>query len=402
MIDSLGNLGEGVGRVNGWVVFVPYALPGERVRVRIWRNKAHYSDADLVAVLEPAAERVEPQCPLFGACGGCQYQHFAYPGQLRWKTRQIGELLRKMAGIEVEPRPCVGSPVIYGYRTKITPHCRTDPTDPATPIGFERAHSRALIDVPACPIATPAINAALPAARAALRGGTGGPATAGGYADSAPGGARAGVRGRRGSTLLLRETAAGVVSDMRAVVEERVGEQVFQFVAGEFFQNNPFVLPLLLDWALAEAAADGIGHLVDAYCGVGVFAIRGHHLFRSVCGIEVNPAAVLRARHNAARNGAGNCRFIEGAAEQVFAGLDHAPAASAVLLDPPRKGCAAEFIAGLLAWRPRRIVYVSCAPDTQARDLRLLLAGGYTIRSVQPFDLFPHTRHIENVVSLDG
>ncbi len=379
-IDALTNLGAGIGRVDGWVVMVPFALPGERVRTRIWRNKANYSEGDLAEVLEASPHRVEAGCLLFGECGGCQYQHLAYPVQLEWKTRQIVELLQRLAGLDVSVEPCIGSPVVYGYRSKLTPHFRRAPDGDRTAIGFQRADSRAVIDVPACPIASEAINAALPRERAAVKSGE--------------------RRFKRGGTLMLRDVGGRVETDPAAVVEERVGEHRFRFVAGEFFQNNPHVLPRMVDYVLAEARAADVPRLVDAYCGVGVFAVCGARHFETVHGIEISTRAVALARQNAERNGTANVTFHEGTAERIFEGLPFPGGECAVILDPPRKGCDASFLEQLLAFGPRRVVYVSCGPDTQARDLRILAAGGYRVLRVQPFDLFPHTRHIENVVTL--
>lgn len=377
-IDDLSNLGEGVGRIDGWVVMVPFALPGERVRVRIWRNKKNYSDADLVEVLEPSPERVEPPCPIFGECGGCQYQHLNYEAQLAWKRRQIAELLRRIGGIETEVQPCRGSPRTYGYRSKITPHYDRPRQGAIGPIGFQRYANRSTVDVPQCPIASPAINDALPAARAEVR------ATA--------------AKRRKGGTLLMRESRDGVTRDNREIVTETVGPRVFQFVAGEFFQNNPHILPDMVNYALDQAA--GPRFLVDAYCGVGVFGICGAGRFEKVTGVELNATAISLARANAQINQLRNVDFIVGEAEAIFEHLSFPGAESAVILDPPRKGCDPLFLEQLFAFGPARIVYVSCGPDTQARDLQGFLAAGYSIERVQPFDLFPQTRHIENVVTL--
>lgn len=380
-IDDLSNLGHGVGRFNDWVVFVPYALPGELVRARVWRNKSRYSDADLVEVLRPSPDRENPRCSLFGECGGCQYQHYRYAAQLQWKSRQIEQLLSKMAGLSVSVRPCIGDAGRpYGYRSKLTPHFSHPPHLPGTPIGFQRAASRSIVDVPDCPIALPAINVALAEQRRQLQ--------------SIPG------RYRRGGTLLLRDTLDGVETDMRKVVRTRVGAFTFSFVAGEFFQNNPYMLGHLVDYAIQEAAVEPVRYLVDAYCGVGVFGICGAGRFEAVCGIEINPQAIELARQNAANNAVGRITFAEGKAEAVFSGLEFPPEHSCVLLDPPRKGCDAVFLDQLLAYGPARIVYVSCGPDTQARDVAILVKGGYSVAAVQPFDLFPQTRHIENVISL--
>lgn len=380
-IQDLSNLGHGVGRVNEWVVFVPYTLPGELVRARIWRNKSRYSDADLVEVLRPSADRVEPRCCLFGECGGCQYQHYRYEAQLEWKSRQIEQLLQKMAGLEVKVQPCIGNHEhIYGYRSKLTPHFNRPPHLPDTPIGFQRAASRSIIDIEACPIALPQINESLEQERIRLRSEVG--------------------RYRKGGTLLLRAGLGGVETDMRAAVEDAVGEYRFRFVAGEFFQNNPYMIGALVNYAIREASGGSIRYLVDAYCGVGVFGICGASAFEAVCGIEVSEQAIVFARENALANSISNIEFLAGKSEAVFEGLTFSGDESCVLLDPPRKGCDTAFLEQLVAFRPARIVYVSCGPDTQARDVGFLVESGYRVGAVQPFDLFPQTRHIENVITL--
>lgn len=381
-IERLTNLGDGVGRVDGWVVFVPGALPGERVTARVWHNAANFSRADLVRVNLPSPHRVEPRCPLFGSCGGCQYQNLAYPEQLRWKQEQLREALSRIGGVEAEVDPCHPSPREWGYRTKLTPHFHPPRGgDRDFPIGFLHAHNaRRLVDVPACPIATEAVNAALREARREVR-------------------ARAGEF-RRGATLLLRETKEGVATDPRASVTETVGDLALRFVAGDFFQNNPFILPAFVAHAVGLAKASGARHLVDAYCGSGLFALSAARHFESVHGVEVSEDAVRKAAENAAANRILNCRFVAGAAEAIFGRLPVKGPETAVIIDPPRKGCDEAFLAQLDAYAPRRIVYVSCAPDTQARDIRWLAARGWKVLSARPFDLFPQTRHIESIVDL--
>ena len=383
VIESLTNLGLGLGRVDGWVVMVPFVIPGERVRARVYRNFSNYSEADLAEVLEPSPDRVEPACGLYTVCGGCQYQHLAYPRQLAEKTRHVEELMQKLGGIEHPVELAHGSPQLYGYRSKITPHYNRPDKDGTQPIGFLRYGRRSqIVDVPQCPIATKAINDALPEAREKAR---------------REGGKK---RRQRGGTLLLRDVLEGVVTEPQAVVSERVGEISFQFKAGEFFQNNPFILPELVAHVAEEASAEGARFLVDAYCGVGLFALSTAGRFELVAGVEISEPAVRWAQANAEISRVKNARFVIGKAEAIFNGLKFPAAETAVVIDPPRKGCDASFREQLLAFRPARLVYVSCDPATQARDLKDLVAGGYTITRIQPFDLFPHTRHIENVVSL--
>ena len=381
-IATLTNLGVGLGRVDGWVVMVPFALPGETVRARVFHNRANFSEADLVEVLKPSPARKNPDCPLFGTCGGCQYQHLTYAEQLAWKRRQVGEVLAKLGGlVDAEVRPTHPSPKQYHYRSKLTPHYEP-PHHGAFPIGFLRTGSRrALVDVPQCPIATESINMALPGVRAELT-------------------ARA-DKLKRGGTLLLREANEGVITDPTREVSSDIGDTKFRFTAGDFFQNNPFILPELVDYALSEAAAGGARFLLDIYCGVGVFALCGRNKFERCLGVEVNAYAINRAKQNALLNQATSCEFTVGAAEAIFATTKFSPAEVAALIDPPRAGCTEVFLQQLIAYGPARLVYVSCDPATQARDVKILAAGGYRFLHAQPFDLFPQTRHIESVVTME-
>ena len=254
-IATLTNLGSGLGRVplpptlapdpspgtpaassGGWVVMVPFALPGERVRVRVFRNHKNFSEADLVAVLTPSPHRVTASCPLFGRCGGCQYQHFAYPEQLAWKQRQVAELLQHMAGVEFAVAPVIASPREFGYRSKITPHFNPPRDERPIPIGFLRQGTRFdILDVPQCPIATLAINTRLPTVRAEAH-------------------ARQATYSR-GGTLLLREASGEVTTDYDAIVTETVGDLKLRFLARDFFQNNPFILQAFTGYVRAQAAA---------------------------------------------------------------------------------------------------------------------------------------------------
>lgn len=405
-IATLTNLGVGLGRVpvgeGKWVVMVPFTLPGERVRVRVYRNHKNYSEADLLAVLTPSPHRIAPKCPLFGQCGGCQYQHLTYTEQLKWKRQQVEELLKYMAGVEFHVAPVIGSPRKFGYRSKITPHfhCGSRIAEgglvKAQPIGFLKQGTRFdIIDVPQCPIATPEINEKLTEVRAKTQTRL----TAGEY--------------KRDSTLLLRHAQEGVVTDYDAVIHEVIPQSAnpqsaipgpqslrLHFLARDFFQNNPFILPAFTGYVREQAAGSGAKFLVDAYCGSGLFALSCAPAFERVTGIELSETSVKFATENAAANGIANATFRAGDAAQIFAGLDFPPAETAVVIDPPRKGCAESFLAQLFAFGPRAVVYVSCDPATQMRDLKGFLAAGYRLTAVQPFDLFPQTRHLECVITL--
>ena len=379
-IDDITNLGAGVGRIDGWVVMVPFALGGERVKARIFRNKKNFSEGDLVEVVRASPQRVEPKCGLFGVCGGCQYQHLSYEAQLEWKRKQVRDLITRIGGIDFEPLPTHPSPKQYGYRSKLTPHYERARGE-KFPIGFVKVGRRTdLVDVPQCPIASEAINAALPEARAELD-------------------ARK-AQLRRGGTILLRDTGGKVCRDNNATVRERVGKLDFEFVAGEFFQNNPFILPEFVEYGVGEAA--GSKYLVDAYCGVGMFALSAADRFEKVAGVEVSEKAIRCAKRNAEINGITNCEFLAGKAENIFAQAAEKFSGSetSVIIDPPRSGCDESFLEQLAKFAPKKIVYVSCGPDTQARDIAILTKYGYKLQKLQPFDLFPQTRHIECVATL--
>jgi tRNA/tmRNA/rRNA uracil-C5-methylase (TrmA/RlmC/RlmD family) len=379
-ITTLTNMGQGLGRVDGWVVMVPYALPGELIRARIYRNDRNFSEGDLVEVLRPSPDRVAAPCPLFGTCGGCQYQNLSYPAQLEWKRRQVEELLQHMARVEFTVAPVIASPREYGYRSKITPHFDPDRSGAVHEIGFLRAGRRKeIVDVPQCLIATEPINAVLEREREAIRG----------------------KSWKRGATLLLRDTGTGVVTDAAATALTTVAGLTFEFLAGDFFQNNPFILESFASYAVEQARSGGARHLVDAYCGSGLFSLFGAREFESVTGIEISASAVERARGNAARNGLTNCTFTAGTAGDIFQNITTTGPETAVLIDPPRRGTDEDFLRQLIAFAPRSVVYVSCNPATQMRDLRPLLDAGYSLRTVQPFDLFPQTKHLECVATLE-
>ncbi len=415
-ISSLSNLGVGIARVQvaaddtgftsnipgviskpaeslGWVVFVPHTLPGEKVLARIFRNDKSHSQADLIKVLQPSPDRLEPKCSLFGKCGGCQYQHLSYEKQLKWKTRQVEELLKHMAGVEAVCSPAIPSPEEWGYRSKITPHFKRPRDGKIGDIGFLLAGQRShLVDVPYCPIAMDEINAALPTIREQTR------ANAKAY--------------KKDATLLLRRSCGiqpadppFVETNHRSPICERVttdaGEITFHFLAGDFFQNNPFILPAFTGYVAEQASAGGANYLVDAYCGSGLFSLCLAHKFKKVAGVEVSETAADWAQRNADLNGIQNTTFLASSAEAIFSDISFPAAETTVLIDPPRKGCNEEFLTQLFAFGPNKVVYVSCNPATQMRDLKDFLTAGYKLTAVQPFDLFPQTRHLECVIVLE-
>lgn len=443
-IDSLTNLGFGIARIEldepidipvsdndqtdqtssdpkKWVVFVPNVIPGEKARIKIYRNYATYSDADLLEIVEASPDRIEPKCELANICGGCQYQHITVDRQRQMKTMQVQELFERLGGLKADDFPSVlptlGTDEVFNYRSKITPHYDAPLKKKGRknkdggyqgipceigPIGFKEKASRRLVDVPYCHIATPDINKALARVR-----------------DETREAAREGKlkKPTKGATLLLRDAGDGVETDHNVYVKTTVKDLVFRFKAGNFFQNNPFMLPKMVDLVVDAAtvpspSGKSMTHLIDCYCGSGLFAIGSSSSFEACVGIEVNEMAVEEARENAALNGIENCAFVSASAEAIFDPVtlegrsdlivgDFPRETTVVVVDPPRKGCSVEFLEQLNEYKPQRVVYMSCDPATQARDAKYLVSYGYEIVSVQPFDLFPQTRHIECLATFE-
>ena len=428
--DKTNSETDDIGEPRKWVVFVPNVIPGELVRVRIYRNYQSYSDADLLEVMEPSPDRIEPKCSLATICGGCQYQHITIDRQRKMKTDQVQDLFERNAGFKADEFPAVldtlGTDEIFGYRSKITPHYeapikkrrkqaqKINNGDAASKvceigaIGFKEKASRRLVDVPFCYIATSAVNDALVRVR-----------------DEKRAEARQGLlkKPTKGATLLLRDSDGVVETDHNVYVNTTVKGLTFQFQAGNFFQNNPFMLDNMVDLvvdAATKPSSSGktMTHLIDCYCGSGLFALGSSSSFDVCVGIEVNDKAVEEARENAALNGIMNCDFVSASAEAIFQSNDPVKVgpteshedeedgkallvrdfprdSTVVVVDPPRKGCSEEFLEQLNEYQPERVVYMSCDPATQARDAKFLVSYGYEIVSIQPFDLFPQTRHIE-------
>ena len=381
-ISTLTNMGHGLARTNdNWVVLVPYCLPGETVKARVYRNHQNFSEADLLEVKTPSPHRVNPQCKLFGSCGGCQYQHIEYQEQLKWKKRQVEELLKHMIGIDTEVDPVIPSPLEYHYRTKITPHFDRPKEGNVGPIGFQRPGRRSLIDIKICPIAQSAINSHLPILRSQVN--------------------KRSHSFKKGATLLLRSDINGTIhTDPASIVTDQVGQIRFRFPAGCFFQNNSSILEDFTSHVRREAKSSGTKYLVDAYCGVGLFSLTSAPSFEKVIGIEISEASIHWAKCNAKLNNIENAYFLPGRVEDLFEKVGVKGNDTVVVIDPPRKGCSEQFLRQLFEFSPRSVVYVSCNPATQMRDLDLFQRAGFKLNRVQPFDLFPQTKHLECVITL--
>ena len=333
--------GAGVGRLDAKIVFVPFTIDGEQVEAEIVERRKSFDRAQLRKVVVRSAQRVNPICPYFGHCGGCDYQHITYQHQLGLKRRQVVQLLERIGRItDVEVLPTLASASPYAFRNRISVHATEGR------IGFFEKNSRNVVDVERCAIATPAVNDALKELRAT------------GLAD--------------GKHRTLR--GAGVPRT--------------------FTQTNDFIAGALLDFVVHQVVS---GVLVDAYCGSGFF---GHALaerLQKVIGIDWNEASI-----NAARQSAGsNETYICGDVAKTIESLLEVNRPQTVILDPSADGVDERVTNALVTHPSNRLIYVSCNPATLARDLARLRSK-FTIVTVQPFDMFPQTAEIEAVAVLNS
>jgi 23S rRNA (uracil1939-C5)-methyltransferase len=384
-IDSLAAGGEGVGRAaDGLVVFVPHTAPGDRVRVRLGappagRRRRHARGA-LLALLEAGPGRVEAPCPAFGECGGCAWQHVAYPAQLAAKARILRDALARIGGLPLSALPPITpSPQPYGYRA------RARLRSAGGRVGYRRRGSHQLCAVTRCPVLLPRLEQKL----AELACG------------NLPDGQwelAAGRDGVRAAPVYAREGAARPAPEPGCPSErlelEVAGERI-GFSAGVFAQSNALLLEALCQGVLAQAGRGGLA--LELFAGAGLFTLPLARRFERVVAVEGNALAAADLRRNLARAG---CDNVEVRAEPVEELRPDELAADVVVLDPPRAGVA-RALAETLARVAPRVVYLSCDPATLARDLGRLVAGGLALRRVEAFDLFPQTPHVEALAVLE-
>lgn len=379
-LDSFSHRGSAIGRLDGKVVFAAYGLPGEEVDVLIERAYPDYLEGVVTAVHRPSPHRVTPRCEYFGVCGGCQLQHADYTEQLRLKTAIVREQLRRIGHLPDLPvLPAIAAPEPWFYRN----HARFS-VDREGWLGFVMRGRKRILRVENCFIVHPWIRDTL----RTLQGGR--------LPKLHQVAMRVGVR--TGDTLIqpdLTPYAPDVRSGQRAYEEELCGER-FRVSAPSFFQVNTDQAETLVRLVREGLCLRADDVLLDAYAGVGTFAKVLAREVAEVIAIEVSASSVADGRFNTAA--LANVRWIEGEVERVLPDLDRRP--TAVVLDPSRQGCAPAALRALIDAAVPRIAYVSCEPATLARDLRLLVDGGYRVRSVQPVDLFPQTYHIECVALL--
>lgn len=420
-IDSLAFGGNGVGRLDGKAVFVPLTAPGDRVRCRIVRDKGRWAEGELLEIMQPAVGRCQPCCPVFGRCGGCQWQHLPYADQCQWKERIFHDLLLRQAKAEVGVlRPLVVAPRPFGYRSRVQFKCRLGRD--GLVIGFYRRGSHYVENIESCPLAPQAINQLIFPLRRTLE--------LSGAADRVPqvdvavddlGGCRAVVHCLVGDNEKLRRGLTELGAQFGIAVYLQCGRKesltelqgpeeltilcdepplTLGYGPGGFAQVNLEQNRALVTAVLSAARLNGSEQILDLFCGMGNFSLPLARRCRNVTGVEDYAPAIARAARNAVRNGLNNCTFLARSAAGALSQLAVNVPFDLVLLDPPREG-AYEVSRELLSVRPRQVLYVSCDPTTLCRDLTPLLHNGYRLVSSQPFDFFPQTHHVESLTVLE-
>jgi 23S rRNA (uracil1939-C5)-methyltransferase len=436
-IDDLAFGGEGVGRNDGYVVFVRGGLPGDRLRVRITEARARFGRGVVEAVLVPAPGRVTPPCEYFGRCGGCRLQHLAYPAQLAFKEKQVRDCLERLGGLgPFALRPILPAPEPYGYRNKME---FTIVGEPAT-IGLHEAERYdVVLDIERCLLQSETMNTLLDEVRREVRErgltvwdpatergllrfvvvregrGTGEAMVnfVGATPDVeavAPVAERLRARVPATASVVLnvnaKKAAVAVGSEEHLLlgrdhIRESLGGLTFQISPNSFFQTNTVQAERLFAVVEEACALDGSETVLDLYAGTGAISLGLARRAARVIGIEVAGEAVADAVRNAQANAIDNCTFLCGEVRHVLPRLmQEGVRAPVVVADPPRAGFHPKALTALVALGPDRIVYVSCNPATLARDAGDLARQGYRLEWVQPVDMFPQTPHIEAVARL--
>jgi tRNA (uracil-5-)-methyltransferase len=429
------------------IYVVPFTAPGDTAKVKVVKHfeDDHYSIADFLSVVEPSPLRDDTRinCKYFNKCSGCQFQMLDYETQLKHKKTIVEKAYKNFSQLPPELLPVIGdtigSPLQYGYRTKLTPHFDGPPGyvskadrqrgvkkyfEEVPNIGFMEKGRRITLDIEDCPIGTDAVRMGMKLERSRV--------------------AKELDKYQRGATILLRESTERVakddpkasespkdtikivaanhtdfktcITDNNGTATEYIDDFVFTSIAGSFFQNNNSILPSFTQYIrdhimppqCESSTHPKIKYLIDAYSGSGLFTITLSSLFTTSIGIDISNASIISARENAKLNKLppSQCKFIDADAAELFKSVTYPKDETVVVIDPPRKGCDESFLSQLLKFGPRRVVYVSCNVHTQARDVGALVRGTegggtrYKVESLRGFDFFPQTGHVEGVAVL--
>ncbi len=436
-IIDMGSKGEGIGKINDFTVFIPRAVTGDVVEVRIVKVKKSFGYGKLVKLITPSPFRAKPICEVADTCGGCQLQHLTYQAQLDWKTKKVKDCLNRIGGLkEIEVLPTLGMEDPFHYRNKAQYPIRK--INQKVQTGFFAPRSHQLIPIENCYIQNPKKEAIMKAVLAFLE-----EHHISIYDEEKHTGLVRHLMIKTGyhtdeimvclvingqklphseafveaikavapvTSIVLNhhlEKSNTILGDRCTVLAgeetiiDHIGNLKFKISPLSFFQVNPEQTEVLYSKALEYAELTGNEIVWDAYCGIGSISLFLAQKAKKVYGVEIVPEAIENAKENAALNHITNAEFFTGKAEEVIPHMyEQGIVADTIVVDPPRKGCDHKLLETLIKMAPNKIVYVSCDPATLARDLAYLVAEGYQVEKVQPVDMFPQTTHVETVVKL--
>jgi tRNA/tmRNA/rRNA uracil-C5-methylase (TrmA/RlmC/RlmD family) len=373
-IEAVAFGGAGVGRIDGFVVFVPFTAAGDVVAIEIVQRKKNFARARLREILTPSPFRTDPVCPYFGRCGGCAYQHIRYEHQLEMKHGQVEDAFAKIAKIALPDRSfIIESPRVFAYRGKATLHARK--TSKGVQLGFMDTSGGELVEVDRCEIMHETINDQMGRIRS------------GGMSLSHP------------SDITLW---SGDGPSLGETVIRRVKDRTFIVPRGGFFQANLYLMERMVDEVLKFVTSASVETLIELFCGSGLFSVfLAPHVGRLI-GVEIDEDAVRCARANAANMNLKNTRFVSTDVQSFLKDMArNKESVDLMVIDPPRMGLTQETRTALSEILPRQILYISCNPATQARDIGELVKARYRLVVLQPLDMFPQTQHIETLAFLE-
>jgi len=398
--------GLGLAHADGKTIMVALAAPGDRLRVRVDRVKGNVSFAQIEEILSPSPQRVEPPCPYFGRCGGCDFQQMTYQAQLDAKVEIVRDCLRRLARIENLPEfQIIAAPNPWHYRSR----AQWQYDSVRQKLGYFESGSRNVCDVAECAVLAPELQQTLNHLRERMPDG------------SLPEDVRdfRAVLGDNGVSIAPSVSSPTVTEGSPSIKDREEIREITRSIHGEsyhlnaesFFQANDGLLPELIDAAIGEVGGETA---LDLYSGAGLFTLPLARRFKQVVGVESDNVAASFARDNLANARLTNAEVVKSDVGVWFEAVRRGDSRKLsensatilqnqvdfILLDPPRTGAESRVIAGVLGLKPQRISYVSCDPATLARDLKKLIAGGYTLTSVRAFDMFPQTHHVETVARL--
>ncbi len=456
-IEDYGNEGEGIGRVDDFVVFVKDAAKGDRAIVRITKVKKNFAYGRLMELLDPSPDRTAPPCPHAKVCGGCSLMHISYDKQLEWKQSKVEQAFLRIGGIEnikdlMEPIvPCDGGGLHYRNKAQFPVGCDKDGN---ITIGFYAGHSHRIVDTDSCMLQPAHFDEIIGVCREffethhirpydeengsgllrhiVIREGRNTGQIMVTFVLNGEGfGKQITDTKQEGGTLFSLEQALidrlRVISGLRSiiintnkektnrilgfknrvlwgsdVIEDTIGDVRFAIGPMSFYQVNPSQTKRMYEKALEYAQLSGGETVWDLYCGIGTISLFLAKKAARVFGVEIVEEAIEDAKRNAQLNGIKNAEFYAGRSEEILPEKHKKEGVSAdvIVVDPPRKGCDATLLETILSITPNRVVYVSCDPATLARDVRILTEGGYELQKVCAFDNFGQTGHVETVVRL--